>query len=67
MTPGDIVLTPSGRLARYEGGVLGVGAHFTYLDERGEPVWDGHDQCWDTVTIGSIRLLMSMQPEYSRV
>ena len=63
MTKGEIVKMFSGRPARYEGGVLGVGAVFTYLDDRGEPVWDSHNQCFDTVTISSIRLLAKLQPE----
>lgn len=67
MNKGEVIPMPSGRPARYDGGVLGVGAHFTYLDEHGQPVWDAHEQCFDTVTIRSIGLLMKLQPEYSRV
>ena len=39
MTKGEIVTLPSGRPGRYEGGVLGVGALFTYLDENGQPAF----------------------------
>lgn len=63
MTKGEIVTLPSGRPGRYEGGVLGVGAQFTYLDENGQPVWDSRNQCFESVTIGSLRVLMKMQPE----
>ena len=67
MTKGDIVRMFSGRLARYEGGILGIGAQFTYLDDQGKPVWDGRNQCNDTVVIGSTRLLAKLQPEHNRV
>lgn len=63
MTKGEIVTLSSGRPGRYEGGVLGVGAQFTYLDENGQPVWDSRNSCHETVTIGSLRVLMKMQPE----
>ena len=62
---GDIVPMPSGRPGRYEGGILGQGAQFTYLDEHGQPVWDSRNQCWDTVVISSMRVLIKLQPEYT--
>ena len=62
MTKGDIIKTPTGRVARYEGGSL-HGAMFTYLDNKGRPV--KHNGEPDTVCIASTRLLAKLQPEHS--
>lgn len=66
MIKGDIIQMPSGKPGRYEGGNM-HGAVFTYLDADGQPVWDSHNQCADTVCIGSTSLLAKLQPEMSRV
>ena len=60
MTPGDIIRTPSGKYARYEGGVLGVGANFVYLDDNGKPkTYRGEP---DSFCIASVQLLTKLQP-----
>lgn len=65
MTPGDIVRLPSGRMARYEGGTLGVGAEFVYVDDSGQPKKYRGER--ETVCLRSVQLLAKLQPEYSRV
>lgn len=67
MNKGDTVRLFSGRPARYDGGILGQGAQFTYLDSAGNPVWDSHNQCFETVCIASVALLAKLQPESERV
>ena len=66
MTPGDIIKTPTGRFARYEGGGQ-YGAEFVYLDAAGQPIWRAGEKTYDTFCTKDIRLLMQIQPEYSRV
>tara|TARA_R110000868_G_scaffold137276_1_gene350790 strand:- start:212 stop:409 length:198 start_codon:yes stop_codon:yes gene_type:complete len=63
MTKGDIIQTPTGRIARYEGGTV-HGAQFVYVDEKGEPRRDPRDRAQlDTFCLRSIRLLTKLQPE----
>lgn len=68
MTPGDIVSMPSGKPAMYMGAVLGQGAKFVYVDGDGKPVRDPRDKReLDCFFIDSMRLLIKLQPEASRV
>jgi len=63
MTPGDIIPMPSGKPAMYLGGVLGVGAHFVYIDANGKPkTYRGEP---DSFCLRSVALLAKLQPEAS--
>lgn len=64
MTKGDIIRTPTGRIALYEGGSIN-GAVFVYLDAQGKPI--RHGGALDTFCIASTRLLAKLQPEGRRV
>lgn len=66
MTKGDIVITPTGRLARYEGGGQ-YGAEFVYLDDCGKPIYLKSEQSFDTFCTKDIRLLAKIQPEYAKL
>ena len=63
MNKGDIIRMPSGRFARYEGGVLGQGAEFVYLDANGNPVKNPSDtRFYDSFCIRNMTLLRNLQP-----
>ena len=62
MTPGDIIKTPSGKYARYEGGSVN-GAEFVYLDANGKPKRDPRDKAQvDSFCLRSMKLLAALQP-----
>jgi hypothetical protein len=61
MTPGDICLMPSGRVARYEGGDQ-FGAMFRYLEQNGQPA--KHRGEPDTVCVRSMRLLTLLNAQH---
>jgi hypothetical protein len=60
MTPGDIVLTPSGRLARYEGGTNN-GAAFVYMKPNGKPECDRKSGNREEFVLRDLKALAAMK------
>jgi hypothetical protein len=61
MTPGDIVRTPSGRLARYEGGGQ-YGAEFVYVNEDLQTQMETRDKAVpDSFCVKDIRTILKME------